>query len=79
MSAPPARLTARVRLGLLLTRRLWQPLVVTLAALAAAVAGAPQAPAATAAVFTPGTAWQDTSGAPLQLHGLGIVKSGSTW
>lgn len=79
MSAPPASLTARVRLGSLLSRRLWQSLVVALVALAGAVTGATQATAATTAVFTPGAAWQDTSGAPLQLHGLGIVKAGSTW
>src|SRR6476620_4761304 len=29
--------------------------------------------------FTPGQAWTDTSGATLQMHGLGIVKVGSTW
>ncbi|QKW24012.1 RICIN domain-containing protein [Kitasatospora sp. NA04385] len=29
--------------------------------------------------FTPGQAWTDTADAPLQLHGLGIVKAGSTW
>jgi hypothetical protein len=39
---------------------------------------APPAPAATVG-FTPGKTWQDTSGAALQLHGLGIVRSGATW
>jgi Glycosyl hydrolases family 43/Ricin-type beta-trefoil lectin domain-like len=52
------------------------------AALLTAVAGlllpAPPAHAATA-TFTPGAAWSDTSGAALQMHGLGIVKAGSTW
>jgi len=33
----------------------------------------------TTATFTPGATWTDTSGNVLQLHGLGIVKSGSTW
>jgi hypothetical protein len=33
----------------------------------------------TTATFTPGSAWTDSSGNVLQLHGLGIVKSGSTW
>lgn len=33
----------------------------------------------TTATFTPGTTWNDTSGNVLQMHGLGIVKSGSTW
>jgi hypothetical protein len=38
-------------------------------------------PAANAAVatFTPGSAQNDTYGNALQMHGLGIVKSGSTW
>jgi hypothetical protein len=31
------------------------------------------------ASFTPGAAWTDTSGNTLQLHGLGIVRVGSTW
>lgn len=56
--------------------------VVAAAALAAAAAwaGPLAVPAAAAsAQFSPGQAWNDTSGAPLQLHGLGIVKSGSTW
>ncbi|MFC8452451.1 RICIN domain-containing protein [Kitasatospora sp. NPDC057223] len=48
--------------------------------LAAALLG-PQsdAHAATVSTFTPGTAWKDQNGNPLQMHGLGIVKSGSTW
>jgi hypothetical protein len=29
--------------------------------------------------FTPGATWTDTSGNVLQMHGLGIVRSGSTW
>ncbi|NUR61153.1 MAG: family 43 glycosylhydrolase [Catenulispora sp.] len=42
--------------------------------------GLSQAPAqAATSQFTPGQAWTDTSGAPLQMHGLGIVKVGSTW
>jgi hypothetical protein len=53
--------------------------VAALVALTGAVAGAVRAPAASAATFTPGAAWKDSSGAALQLHGLGIVKSGSTW
>src|SRR5882724_12677689 len=46
-------------------------------ALATALAAAP-AHAATV-TFTPGAAWTDTSGNALQLHGLGIIKVGSTW
>jgi hypothetical protein len=40
---------------------------------------APAAQADTTGTFTPGAAWNDTAGNPLQLHGLGIVKVGSTW
>ncbi|ACU73764.1 Ricin B lectin [Catenulispora acidiphila DSM 44928] len=29
--------------------------------------------------FSPGQTWNDTSGTALQMHGLGIVKVGSTW
>ncbi len=40
----------------------------------------PRAPArAGATSTTPGAAWDDTAGSPLQLHGLGIIKVGSTW
>jgi hypothetical protein len=38
------------------------------------------APALAATVtFTPGTAWNDAGGNPLQMHGLGIIKVGGTW
>jgi hypothetical protein len=48
--------------------------------LAAAVLGpVPAAHAAPVSTFNPGSAWQDQNGNPLQMHGLGIVKSGSTW
>ncbi|WP_078861809.1 RICIN domain-containing protein [Streptomyces sp. NRRL F-5123] len=87
MSAPPALRTpstpspslpwSRVRTAL---RRLWLPLVVALVAVTGgAVTGAGPAAAAGTATFTPGAAWQDTGGNALQLHGLGIVKAGSTW
>lgn len=40
----------------------------------------PALPAAAATVtFTPGAAWTDQNGKPLQMHGLGIVKVGATW
>ena len=29
--------------------------------------------------FTPGAEWTDQNGNPLQMHGLGIIKVGSTW
>ncbi|WP_323748099.1 RICIN domain-containing protein [Catenulispora rubra] len=41
-------------------------------------AGEP-AQAGTSAAFTPGAAWTDQNGHPLQMHGLGIVKAGGTW
>ncbi|MHA6757426.1 ricin-type beta-trefoil lectin domain protein [Streptacidiphilus sp. PAMC 29251] len=34
---------------------------------------------AAAGQFNPGQAWTDTSGNVLQMHGLGIIKAGSTW
>jgi hypothetical protein len=58
-------------------------LTLALAALAAAaltLAGAaPPAMADTTASFAPGAAWNDTAGSALQMHGLGIIKVGSTW
>jgi beta-xylosidase len=50
------------------------------AAATLSLVGLSQAPAqAATAQFTPGQRWTDTSGATLQMHGLGIVKVGSTW
>jgi len=51
----------------------------TAAVLAVTAALATPARADTTATFTPGATWTDTSGNVLQAHGLGIVKSGSTW
>ena len=45
----------------------------------------PSAPSLTLAAssasssFTPGAGWTDQNGNPLQMHGLGIIKVGSTW
>jgi hypothetical protein len=54
-----------------------------LIAVVAALVGVPavgQVPArAATAQFTPGQSWTDTSGKTLQMHGLGIVRAGSTW
>ncbi|ACU75705.1 Ricin B lectin [Catenulispora acidiphila DSM 44928] len=48
--------------------------------LSAAVVGpVPITHAASASTFSPGAAWKDQNGNALQMHGLGIVKSGSTW
>jgi len=54
-----------------------------------ALGGGSSAPARAATVSGPtdgnvvsiqsGTTWQDTSGAALQMHGLGIIKVGNTW
>ena len=51
------------------------------AVLAAAVCPALDMSAASAAVstFTPGAAWTDQNGKPLQMHGLGIIKADSAW
>ena len=44
-----------------------------------AISSAVPALADTTSTFTPGAAWNDTAGQALQLHGLGIIKVGSTW
>ena len=59
-------------------RRTAALLAAALTALAAPLTAAAPAHAATA-TFTPGAAWNDTSGNPLQLHGLGIINAGGTW
>ena len=53
-------------------------LVAATVGLTAALAVATPAAAATV-TFTPGAAWTDQNGNPLQMHGLGIMKVGSTW
>jgi hypothetical protein len=54
-------------------------LVFLLLLAAAALVPVGRAHAATVSTFTPGAAWNDQNGNPLQMHGLGIVKSGDTW
>ncbi|HTJ72354.1 MAG TPA: RICIN domain-containing protein [Actinospica sp.] len=54
-------------------------LVALAAVVAALVVPALPAHADTTSTFTPGAAWDDTSGNALQMHGLGILKVGSTW
>ena len=55
-------------------------LLATLTALLAALlVPALPAHADTVSTFTPGAAWDDSSGDALQMHGLGIIKVGSTW
>ena len=55
-------------------------IILTLTALLAALlVPALPAHADTTSTFTPGAAWDDSSGAALQMHGLGILKVGSTW
>lgn len=53
-------------------------LAVGLAALTGTALAATQARAAQVS-FTPGAAWTDQNGNALQMHGLGIIKAGSTW
>ena len=62
-------------------RALLAAILTFVSALALTVAGAAAGHAASdvTATFTPGSAWHDTSGNALQIHGLGIVKVGSTW
>ena len=56
-------------------------IVVGLAAAAVAAVLALSALPASAAEVTisPGTAWTDTQGKPIQAHGGGMIKVGSTW
>jgi hypothetical protein len=55
-------------------------LLTTLTALLAALLlPALPAHADTVSTFTPGAAWDDSSGDALQMHGLGIIKVGKTW
>src|SRR5207248_2845396 len=50
------------------------------AAAAAAVVGLAALPASAAEVtISPGTAWKDTAGQPIQAHGGGMIKVGATW
>ena len=60
-------------------RRLGSALGALVALTAAALLSAPSAQADTTGSFTPGAAWNDTSGNALQMHGLGIIKVGSAW
>jgi hypothetical protein len=68
----PWTVSANTRLAFLVA------LAAGLAALVVPVFRPTAAQAATSA-FTPGAAWTDSSGNPLQLHGLGIIKVGATW
>jgi hypothetical protein len=63
------------------TRVLLKSLTAVALATTVAAAGlsAGTAQATTPSQFTPGASWSDQNGNPLQLHGLGIVKAGSTW
>ena len=62
------------------SRRRTASALITAAAAALGLVGLAQAPAhAAVSQFTPGQTWTDTSGTTLQMHGLGIVKVGSTW
>jgi hypothetical protein len=51
----------------------------TVLAAATLIGFAGPARADTTGTFTPGATWTDSSGNVLQMHGLGLVRSGSTW
>ncbi|NUR29065.1 MAG: family 43 glycosylhydrolase [Catenulispora sp.] len=54
--------------------------LIAAAATALSLVGLSQGPVhAATASFTPGQRWTDAAGTTLQMHGLGIVKVGSTW
>jgi beta-xylosidase len=55
------------------------PFLAAATVLAAVLIAPAPALADTTGTFTPGSTWTDQSGNVLQMHGLGIVKSGSTW
>jgi glycosyl hydrolase family 43/ricin-type beta-trefoil lectin protein len=60
-------------------RRTVSALVAAAAATLGVAVFSPAPAQAATSQFTPGQTWTDTSGATLQMHGLGIVKVGSTW
>jgi hypothetical protein len=60
-----------------LLRRLLTVAVVT--AMAAAIGLVAQTAEAASVAIVPGTAWKDTSGHPIQAHGGGMIKVGSTY
>jgi len=81
-STTPSTLAGRLRgVALAFVSAVALALSVTGAATGHAAAGAARAVGAAdvTATFTPGAAWNDASGKALQIHGLGIVKVGSTW
>lgn len=67
------------RPGALLRRAVTGLLLLAAAVLGPLVGSLPAAHAATVSTFSPGAAWKDQNGTPLQMHGLGIVKTGGTW
>src|SRR5258708_3992870 len=60
-------------------RRLGSALGALIALITTLLLSVSTAHADTSGTFTPGAAWNDTSGNTLQMHGLGIVKVGSVW
>lgn len=68
-----------LRVFLRSARRSGSALLALITAAALWMLATPPAHADTSGTFTPGSAWNDTSGHPLQMHGLGIIKVGSTW
>ena len=72
-------LTRLLRAGRSAGRRTLSLTLAMLTGAAVLLLPAMPAQADTASTFTPNTAWNDTSGNALQMHGLGIIKVGSTW
>lgn len=61
-----------------MANRTFRPVLVVLLLLVSVLVPVAAAQAATVS-FTPGAAWTDQNGNPLQMHGLGIIKVGGTW
>jgi hypothetical protein len=59
--------------------RTWMNLLAAGALAAGAVAVVPHLASAATVAITPGTAWKDTGGHPIQAHGGGMIKVGSTY
>lgn len=59
--------------------RTWMNLLAAGAVAIGAVAVVPHLASAATVAITPGTAWKDTSGNPIQAHGGGMIKVGSTY
>src|SRR5262249_29851470 len=59
--------------------RPWVNLFAAAVVAGGAVAIIPHVASAATVAITPGTAWKDTSGHPIQAHGGGMIKIGATY